>query len=165
MFSGSSDRFSNVARQLAGERQVQLAAMRPAQVELVKLVAHNLRAPLRRAVPDELVVEKLEPAAIDLFRFGEGCGAYSCGWPYELDDTTKRAGCKRIRGQTAGSCPPFTNSAPNAARTCTRRVRRLHDLATSLLWLRPCERLPAPSVSSPPSRGDLVHLLADAAID
>ena len=48
--------------------------MRTAQIELVKLVAHNLGAPLRRAVADELVVEKLEPAAVHLFGFGGGMG-------------------------------------------------------------------------------------------
>ena len=65
----------DVAGQLGGQREISFAAVRAAQVELVKLVAHNLRAPLRGAVAGELVVEKLEPAAVNLFRFGRGAGA------------------------------------------------------------------------------------------
>ena len=52
--------------------RLSLPAVRPAQIELVQLVAHNLRAPLGRAVADELVVEKLQPAAIDFFRLRRG---------------------------------------------------------------------------------------------
>src|SRR5579872_841114 len=55
----------HVSRQLAGQRHVELAAVRAAQVELVELVPHDLRTPLSRAVTDELVVEKLQPAAVD----------------------------------------------------------------------------------------------------
>ena len=62
----------DVAGQLGGEGEVELAPVRPAQVELVELIAHNLRAAFRGAVPDELVIEKLEPAAVDLFRLGRG---------------------------------------------------------------------------------------------
>jgi hypothetical protein len=60
----------DIAGQLGGERQVELAAVRTAQVELIKLVAHNFGAALWRLVACELVVEKLNPAAVDLFRLG-----------------------------------------------------------------------------------------------
>jgi hypothetical protein len=59
-------------RQFGGERQVQLAAVRAAQKELIKLVAHNLRAAFRGLVAGELVIEKLDPAAVDFFRLGRG---------------------------------------------------------------------------------------------
>ena len=65
---GSSDRREHVPRQLAGQHQVQLAPVRPPQVELVQLVANHLRPPLRVVVPREFVVEKLDPPAVDLFR-------------------------------------------------------------------------------------------------
>ena len=46
----------DVAGQLGGKGEVQLAPMRTAQVELVKLIAHNLGAALRGAMADELIV-------------------------------------------------------------------------------------------------------------
>jgi len=39
------------------------------------LVAHNLGAQLRRMVAGELLIEKLYPAAVDLFGLGAGWGA------------------------------------------------------------------------------------------
>jgi hypothetical protein len=64
----------HVAGQLRGERQVELAAVRAAQVELVELVAHNLGAAFRCLVAGELVIEKLDPAAVDLFGLKRGMG-------------------------------------------------------------------------------------------
>jgi hypothetical protein len=52
--------------------------MRAAKVELMKLVAHNLATAFRRAVPDELIVKELEPAAIDFFGFGCGMRDVVC---------------------------------------------------------------------------------------
>ena len=48
----------HVAGQLGGEREIELAAVGTAQIELVKLVAHNLAAALRGAVAQELSSRK-----------------------------------------------------------------------------------------------------------
>ena len=64
----------NVAWQLGREGEIELSAVWASQIELIELVADNLRAALRRTVANELIVEKLEPAAIDFFRFGRGMG-------------------------------------------------------------------------------------------
>jgi hypothetical protein len=63
-----------VAGQLGGEGEVELAPVRTAQVELVELVAHDFGAAFRGAVTDELIIEKLEPAAVDFFCFRRGMG-------------------------------------------------------------------------------------------
>ena len=57
------------AWQLRGKVHGRLARVRTAQIKLVKLVAHNLGAALGRAVANQFVVKKLQPAAIKLFRF------------------------------------------------------------------------------------------------
>ena len=62
----------HVSRQLRGKRQIQLAAVRTSQIKLAKLVAHDLGAALRGLVTGELFIEKLNPAAINLFSFGGG---------------------------------------------------------------------------------------------
>ena len=71
----------DVARQFAGQRDIGFAAVRPAQVELVKLVAHDFRAPLGRAVPVELLVKEADPAAKDFFGLGCRMGLIvGAGW-------------------------------------------------------------------------------------
>ena len=88
-FFGSSERLTTLPGSSRGEREVELAAVGTAQIELVKLVAHDFAAALRRAVASELVVEKMNPAAVDFFRFGGGMGNDDARWlPYTFDDRT-----------------------------------------------------------------------------
>ena len=69
---GIKRKAEDIAGQLGSEREVELSAMRPAQIELIELVAHDLGAAFRGAVPDELFIEKLEPAAVDFFSLRRG---------------------------------------------------------------------------------------------
>jgi hypothetical protein len=48
--------------------------VRTAQVELVKLVAHNLVAEFGGVVPCELLIQKLNPAAVDFLCLRRGMG-------------------------------------------------------------------------------------------
>ena len=67
--------------------------MRTAQVELVKLVAHNLRAPLRSLVAGELLIEKLNPAAVDLFGLGRGMRGVAVVYSIRIGRYTMGPGC------------------------------------------------------------------------
>ena len=79
----------HVSGQLRGERQVQLAPVRTAQVELEswsRTISARRSAELWR---DELFVQKLNPAAVDLLASGAGRGAVgtSCACVITNEDT------------------------------------------------------------------------------
>jgi hypothetical protein len=97
----------DVAGQLGGQLQIELAAVRAAQVELVKLVAHNLGAALRGVVAGELLIEKLNPAAVDLFRLGRGtrdvvCNVLHTNCTIQHWGGMRRMGARFLQGPAAG---------------------------------------------------------------
>ena len=75
----------DVEWQLAGEGEVELAAMGTAKIELEELVAHDFCAALGGLVAGELFIEEGDPAAVELFGFGLGLGEAGrllCGGGY-----------------------------------------------------------------------------------
>jgi hypothetical protein len=74
--------------------------VRTAQVELVELVAHDFGAALRGAVADELIIEKLEPAAVDFFCFWRGMRGvvFRChtDWTIHHEGGTLRVGAREL---------------------------------------------------------------------
>ena len=69
---GVQGKIEHVAWEFACQGEVEFSAVRTAQIELAKLIADDLRAALRGMVPRELLVEKLNPAAVDFFGFRRG---------------------------------------------------------------------------------------------
>ena len=68
--AGVERELEDVERELAGEGEVELAAVGTAEVELEELVADDLGAALGGLMAGELLVEEGDPAAVELFGLG-----------------------------------------------------------------------------------------------